>query len=220
METQHSHLPAGSSVDLYWIPLGAGHHSVRLNGIVYEATKAKLENRQRYALCHSVLHLQFSHGSYWVEMTPVPDGFGRRRGVVAEGPVGFSALGRFRPFRYEIRRWRDGIVPDLDFAMGPAIRVTTDHAQTAAVLECLPRVPRLTWGRDESRCGEMWSCNSVISWALTTAGVPIDDVPVPPRSRAPGWSAGIALARRESTSGSHPNRTLTSLRSVSHQRHS
>jgi hypothetical protein len=32
-------------VDLYWLPLGAGGHSVRLNGRVYEAVTARLARR-------------------------------------------------------------------------------------------------------------------------------------------------------------------------------
>ncbi len=33
-------LAAARGVDLYWLPLGAGGHSVRLNGRVYEAVAA------------------------------------------------------------------------------------------------------------------------------------------------------------------------------------
>ena len=36
-------LAAAAGVDLYWLPLGAGGHSVRLNGRVYEAVAARLE---------------------------------------------------------------------------------------------------------------------------------------------------------------------------------
>jgi hypothetical protein len=32
-----------ASVDLYWLPLGPGGHFVRLNGRVYEALTARLE---------------------------------------------------------------------------------------------------------------------------------------------------------------------------------
>ena len=38
---------------------------------------------------------------------------GAERGVVAEGSVGARAAGRFRLFRYEVRRWRDGMIHDL-----------------------------------------------------------------------------------------------------------
>lgn len=31
----------GSAVDLYWLPLGAGGHFVKLNGRAYEAVKAR-----------------------------------------------------------------------------------------------------------------------------------------------------------------------------------
>jgi hypothetical protein len=44
--------PAASTVDLYWIPLGAGAHVVRLSGRAYEAIKAFSEHRPRYALYH------------------------------------------------------------------------------------------------------------------------------------------------------------------------
>jgi hypothetical protein len=37
-----------ASVDLYWLPLGAGGHSVRLNGKVFEAVVARLERRGRF----------------------------------------------------------------------------------------------------------------------------------------------------------------------------
>ena len=33
-------MTSAPAVDLYWLPLGAGGHSVRLNGIVYEAVAA------------------------------------------------------------------------------------------------------------------------------------------------------------------------------------
>jgi hypothetical protein len=184
------------SVALYWIPLGTGGHSVRFNGIVYEAAMAAIERRSRCDLYHSALQVALPSGSYMVEMTPVPNVHGDRRGVVAEGPVGIRAAGRLRPFRYEVRRWRDGVVPDLKDAVDSPQMVVTDHAHAQAVFDVLPHVPRLTWGRDESRAGEMWSCNSVISWALTLAGADVGAVALPSRARAPGWDAGIAIARQ------------------------
>jgi hypothetical protein len=36
-----------SAIDLYWLPLGAGGHSVRLNGLVFEAIAARLQHRGR-----------------------------------------------------------------------------------------------------------------------------------------------------------------------------
>jgi hypothetical protein len=46
---------AASAVDLFWLPLGAGGHSVRLNGRLYEAVAARLERRAPCALYHAVL---------------------------------------------------------------------------------------------------------------------------------------------------------------------
>src|SRR5205807_9219102 len=54
--TASSRLGATSgSVDLYWLPLGAGGHSVRLNGRIFEAVAARLERRSPCDLYHSAL---------------------------------------------------------------------------------------------------------------------------------------------------------------------
>jgi len=47
-----------------------------------------------------------------VEMAPVWTTRGDR-GVVSEGPVGAAFLGRSRLFRYEVRCWHGGSIPDL-----------------------------------------------------------------------------------------------------------
>jgi hypothetical protein len=186
----------GSAVDLYWIPLGAGGHSVRFNGIVYEALSARLQRRPRADLYHTALEIRLAGRFYTVEMTPVPNRRGWERGVVAEGAVGTHAAGRMRIFRYEVRRWCGGIVPDLRYNVGGPVRVTEDPLVTRRVLTLLPVVPTPTWGRDELNTGEMWSCNSIISWVLTYAGLDTESVPLPRRGRAPGWDAGTAVARR------------------------
>ncbi len=188
---------AGASVDLFWLPLGAGGHSVRFNGKIYEAISALNQRRAPRDIYHSALLIRSRGQSFAVEMTPVPNRFGDRRGVVAEGPVGARWAGRLRIFRYEVRCWRDGTVPDLVYAVASPVRVTTDPIVTERVLELLPSVPKVTWGRDELRAGEMWSCNSIISWVLTRAGADMDHLQFPPHARAPGWDAGVTVARRE-----------------------
>ena len=188
--------PQSAAVDLYWIPLGAGARSVRFNGLVYEAMTAAIEHRRRHDIYHSALSIVLPSGHYMVEMTPVPDAFGASRGVVAEGPVGLRPAGRLRVFRYEVRRWRDGLVPDLSYAVASPINVTNDPATARRVFDLLPLVPTATWGRDELGAGEMWTCNSIISWALATAGVDLATLAWPTRARAPGWDAGRIVAGR------------------------
>jgi hypothetical protein len=185
-----------AALDLYWLPLGAGGHSVRFNGVVYEAASAMIERRPRCDVYHTALEVLVPNGFVAIEMTPVPNGRGWARGVVAEGAVGTRSAGRLRIFRYEIRRWHNGAIPDLDYAVSSPIRVTDDPAVAHRVLELLPSVPTPTWGRDELRTGEMWSCNSIISWVLTRAGIDTDAIPPPPGGRAPGWDAGVAVGRR------------------------
>ena len=98
-------------VELYWLPLGAGGHSVRLNGRIFEAVAARLERRSACDLYHSALEVRVPDGRFVIEMAPIPDSNGAQRGVVAEGAVGSRWAGRFRIFRYEVRRWRDGTSP-------------------------------------------------------------------------------------------------------------
>ena len=112
-ENQDSSSSDGRGVDLYWLPLGAGGHSVRLNGIVYEALIARLEPRAPCDLYHSALEIGVSDGRFVIEMTRVRAADGAACDVVAGGAGGARWAGWFRIFRYEIRRWRDGFIPDV-----------------------------------------------------------------------------------------------------------
>ena len=42
----------------------------------------------------------------------------------------------------------------------------------------------------------MWNSNSLISWLITCSGLDVESVRMPTRGRAPGWEAGIVVARR------------------------
>jgi hypothetical protein len=194
-----------AGVDLHWIPLGAGGHCVRFNGVVYEAVCALIERRPRCGIYHAALQVTMPDGTYSVEMTPVPNARSWERGVVSQGPVGSKRAGWLRIFRYEIRRWRDGVIPDLAEAVSPAVRLTEDPVVVQRVFELLADVPTLTWGRDERRTGEMWTCNSAISWVLIRAGVDATAVTLPPRGRAPGWDAGITIAVDEHAHSPSPS---------------
>ncbi len=188
---------ASGSVDLYWIPLGAGRRVVRLTGTLFEAGTAALHRRACYELYHSALEVRVPEGRLAIEQAPVPDAGGEQRGVVASGPVGLRCAGRLRIFRYEIRCWRDGAVPDAHLAVQSPVRISDDVAVARRVLAVLPDVPRLVWGRDQSGAGEMWNSNSVVSWTLARAGLDADAIDPPTGGRAPGWEAGLTVARRD-----------------------
>jgi hypothetical protein len=185
-----------AGIDLYWLPLGAGGHSVRLNGRVFEALAARLERRDRRDLYHSALEIWVPEGRFVIETAPVPPGDGAERGVVAEGAVGTRAAGRFRLFRYEVRRWRDGVIPDIAEAVESPRRLSDDPDCARRLLELAPQVPTPVWGRDELHAGDMWNSNSVISWLMARGGLEVDSVHPPLGGRAPGWLAGIVVARR------------------------
>ena len=189
-------------VYLYWIPLGAGEHVVRVSGKAFEALTSVLERRRPFDLYHSALEVVGPQGRFVIEMTPIPAGDSGDRGVVAEGPVGLRWLGRFRLFRYEIRRWPEGVIPDASFAADVA-RVA-DVAPGMRLLDLVPSVPTLVWGRDHLGAQDMWNSNSVTSWLLAGAGVDVSGIRPPAGGRAPGWDAGIVAARRDGYDGRPP----------------
>jgi hypothetical protein len=193
-----------AGVDLYWLPLGAGGHSVRLNGRIFEAVAARLEKRPTKDLYHSALEVSAPEGRFVIEMAPARDKEGARRGVVSEGPVGSRWARRLRIFRYEIRRWPDGVIPDIDEAVESPQRLTDDQTLAQRVLELVPDVPKPVWGRDELAVGEMWNSNSLISWLLMRAGLDVESINPPSGGRAPGWDAGVVVARRQGAEPGFP----------------
>jgi hypothetical protein len=187
-----------SAVDLYWLPLGAGGHFVRMNGRIYEALVAWRAKRPRHDLYHSALIVTVPSGEFVIEQSwPIPSGDKGERGVVAEGPVG-TRVARSLPFlRYEVRRWRDGVISDIREAVASPQRLTNDVVVAERLLELVPEVPTPVWGRDEIGAGEMWNSNSLISWLIVRAGLDVVTVHPPAGGRAPGWDAGVILARRQ-----------------------
>jgi hypothetical protein len=120
------------TVDLYWIPLGAGGHSVRFNGRVFEAIEAARRHRRPRDLYHAAL----------------------------------------------------------------VCRLSSDPQIALRLIDAAESVPTPVWGRDELRAGEMWNSNSVAAWLIARAGLPTSLLRPPLRGRAPGWSAGLEVARR------------------------
>jgi hypothetical protein len=185
-----------SGINLYWLPLGAGGHSVRWNGRIYEAVAALHEHRPAADLYHAALEVRQDDDRYVIEMAPVWNLAACDRGVVCEGPVGAKWLGRYRFFRYEVRCWLDGSIPDVTEAVQSPTRLSNDPRQAASLLDLLGTVPPLTWGRDEIGCGDMWNSNSLVAWLLAGTGHEMRTIQPPSGGRAPGWHAGLVLASR------------------------
>jgi len=186
------------TVELLWIPLGAGQHVVRLSGRAFEALTARVQHRPACDLYHSALVVTVPDGRYVIEMTPIADRHGDQRGVVAEGSVGSAWLGKLRVFRYEIHRWNNGVIPDADQATATTnLQLTPANAQR--LLDLVPMVPTPVWGRNDLDAGEMWNSNSVTSWILRRGGVDTTQLTPPNGGRAPGWDAGLVVAARTAT---------------------
>jgi hypothetical protein len=89
------------------------------------------------------------------------------------------------------------VIPDIDEAVDSPRELTADPLLAQRVLDLVREVPTPVWGRDELGAGEMWNSNSVISWVIVRAGLVVETVGPPEGGRAPGWDAGVAVARRE-----------------------
>jgi hypothetical protein len=188
-------------IDLYWLPLGAGGHLVRWNGRIFEAMTARYERRTTQELYHAALEVRVPEGRFVIEMAPAWGGKADGdRGVACAGVVGSRWLGRSQFFRYEVRRWRNGVIPDVAEAVASPQRVSADIVQARNLLELVPHFPTATWGRDELRAGDMWNSNSLIAWLLACSGHDMDAIAPPPNGRAPGWSAGLIVAARQQSS--------------------
>ncbi len=188
--------PTGN-VDLFWLPLGAGGSGcVRRNGRMFEAVEARRQHRTSCDLFHSALEVHVDGARFTVEMVPAWGNGALDRGVVTTGPVGLRLLGRSRLFRYEVRRWRDGTIPDLAEATARVRVVREDVDLSRRLLDLVPGVPTATWGRDELGTGDMWNSNSLTAWLLACGGVDLDDLGPPTGGRAPGWQAGLVVAGR------------------------
>jgi hypothetical protein len=184
-------------VDLYWLPLGAGGHSVRLNGRVFEAVAARLERRSPCDLYHSALEVRVPEGRFVIEVAPVRDRNGEDRGVVAEGAVGSRWAGRLPIFRYEVRRWCGGVIPDVNEAVDSPQRLTNDPGRAERMLDLAAHVPTPVWGRDELGAGEMWNSNSLTAWLIARCGLSAESIRAPAGGRPPGWRAGLVVAHRQ-----------------------
>jgi hypothetical protein len=192
---------SGAGIELYWLPLGAGGWFVKLNGRLWEAAQARLEHRRPLDLYHTALAVRVPEGRFVVENCwPIPDADGPSRGVLVDGPVGSRRLGRWRVFRYEVRRWPNGVIADADEAVASPQLLSDDPAVARRLLALVGSLPSPVWGRDELGTGEMWNSNSVIAWLLARSGLPTDVIRPPAGGRAPGWTAGLITARRQQQS--------------------
>ena len=185
-----------ATVLLYWIPLGAGASVVRASGRLFESMCALLRRRRPCDLYHSALEVVVSGGRFVIEMAPAGDANREQRGAVAGGPVGTAWAGRNKVFRYEVRCWRNGHLPDAHLAVGGPVALVADSETAVRLIDLVSSVPTPVWGRDQLGTGEMWNSNSVTAWLLASAGVDTAELQPPQGGRAPGWGAGLAMAAR------------------------
>lgn len=182
------------TVVLLWMPVGAGGHVVVHTSRWWERARAARAHRKPQPLFHAALDVLLPEAGYVIEMAPVWGVPAADRGVVATGPVGWAPLGFSRLFRYEVRCWRDGLLPDRAWAADPPVVLELGVARTRLVRDLAASVPRYTWGTDPLGIGDMWNSNSLVSWLLTRAGVDTAALVPPDGGTAPGWRAGILAA--------------------------
>ena len=89
------------------------------------------------------------------------------------------------------------MIPDVAEAVESPRRLTDDALLAQRVLELVPTVPMLVWGRDEAHAGEMWNSNSLTSWLIARSGLPVESIRPPAGGRAPGWRSGVVRAGQD-----------------------
>ena len=73
-----------------------------------------------------------------IEAVPIPKqstADSPSRGVAVEGPVFSRRLARFRVFRYEVRRWRNGVIADADEAVASPQLLSNDPLLARRLLD-------------------------------------------------------------------------------------
>lgn len=176
-------------LELSWIPVGAGTHFQRASLLLYESVAAAISRRPRATLVHAGIKFALDGQRYTFEVMPAPPGPNHRGEVT--GPVGIRPAGRLRLFRYQAVLSESPALPDEQWAVGPAIRLTSDPATIARAIELRLEIPAYTWGRRRRGHSEMWTSDSAVSWLLGRAGLDVRAIAIPPGTRAPGWFAGI-----------------------------
>jgi len=157
-----------SAVDLYWLPLGAGGHFVRINGRAYETVAARMARRPACALYHSALEVRLDSERFVIEMAPI---FDAPPSSAASSPKGRSAhAGPDAPGCFATAS--DGGLTDASPTSTRRSTALTDQRAIARrVLDLVAQVPTPVWGRDELQTGGMWNSNSVIAWLVVRSGI-------------------------------------------------
>ena len=190
----HETSPVTAFLDLYWLPVGAGTSRFQQASLrCWEAIEAARARRPRQRLLHGALKLGRDDSvPHTLELMPafvrddVPP--------LVTGPVGIRGADRLRLFRYQLLLVPAERLPDEDFAVCPPIRLSDDPGVIDRLFGLAATVPPYTWGRRVPGTTEMWTSDSVVSWLLMRAAIDASAL-LPAEGRAPGWLAGIELAR-------------------------
>lgn len=183
-------------VELLWLPVGVETNRFQQASLrLWEAFEAARARRRRCRLVHAGLRLcPGESGPFTLELMPAWQG--GRGTPLATGSVGFRGADRFALFRYQLHCDDGGTFPDERWAIGEPLVVSRESGVPERILALAAKVPRYTWGRRVRGTSEMWTSDSVVSWLLTRAGIDLAQFGPPPGTRAPGWQAGLEIARR------------------------
>lgn len=180
-------------LDLCWLPVGAGTRVQAASLWLYESVAARIGRRPKATLYHAALKFGVDARRYTLELMPIPRE--QHEEPLMTGPVGTRLAARLRIFQYQLRLRESAELPDEQW-IASVHRLASDPSAIEGVLGHARLVPPYTWGRRVPGTKEMWTSDSALSWLLTRAGVALGEAGPPPGGRAPGWDAGIAIARR------------------------
>lgn len=177
------------------MPVGAGTSRFQQASLrLWESIEAARARRSRTILYHSALKLRTEGRTRTLELMPAF--VSTASAALMTGPVGVSFAGRLRLFRYKIVCLEVESLPDEQWAVDSPQVLSEDPEVAEAIVRLAGRTPRYTWGRRVRGTSEMWTSDSVIAWLLMQLGVDLSPIRIPADGRAPGWFAGIELAKK------------------------
>ena len=193
-----------STVELFWLPVGAGTHFQRASLVAYDWCLSHIARRPRAAFVHAALKVKLEGRTFTLELMPVPAH--QNVAPLLTGPVGISIAGRLRLFRYQLVCRETDSLPDEGWAINSPVLLSTDAAFGKRLMALAPLVPANVWvaGRPAPRrCGHLIRPSR---WLLHRTGLDAAALQRPPGTQAPGWAAGIQVAEgRGQVAGSHPS---------------
>jgi hypothetical protein len=136
-----------ASIELYWLPLGAGGWFVRLNGRIWEAIHAQRKHRRPLDLYHTALIVRVPEGRFVVENCwPIPNADGPAPQRAGGGAGVEPPAGPLADVRYESAAGETASSPNAGEAVASPQLLSQDSVVAHRLLDLVGSLPNPVWG--------------------------------------------------------------------------